>query len=93
MAQYTKEFKLTIVKLAESGMSTGELSKEYEIDRGTINRWRREHKSGREAFTGHGKASLSAEEKRIRELERQLKDITMERDILKKAVHIFSKKD
>jgi transposase-like protein len=36
---------------------------------------------------------MSFEQKRIRELESQLADATVERDILKKAVRIFSKND
>lgn len=47
--------------------------------------------SGELAFPGHGKISLTPEQKRIRELEKKLKDTEMERDILKKAMAIFSR--
>jgi transposase-like protein len=43
------------------------------------------------AFPGHGRLSLTAEQKKFRELEKRLRDVTLERDILKKAVAIFSK--
>lgn len=86
--KYTKEFKLTLIKLVESGQSKADVSKEYEVDRGVLGRWLREHKSDKEAFTG---ISLSTEQKTIRELEKKLRDMTIERDILKKAVYIFSR--
>jgi transposase len=87
---YTEEFKLTIVKLAESGQPTKVLSEEYGICKSTINAWRRSYKRN---ASGKVAKELSADEKRIRELEKQLKDAQLERDILKKAVCIFSRRD
>jgi len=90
MTTYTEEFKLTIVKLAESGRPTKELSQEYGVGYSTINNWRRAYrKNGNSNVT----TQMSSEQKRIRELEKQLADATLERDILKKAVRIFSRKD
>ncbi len=55
-------------------------------------RWRREYRSCENlAFPGHGKESLTEQERRIRDLEKELQDTRMERDILKKAIAIFSK--
>ena len=34
---------------------------------------------------------ITEEQKKIRDLEKRLRDAEMERDILKKAMHIFSK--
>jgi transposase len=42
-------------------------------------------------FSGNGKAKANSEQERIAELERKLKDAELERDILKKAIGIFSK--
>ena len=51
MKTYTKEFKQTLVKLAESGHSTKDLAKEYGVSKSTINTWRRAYKSqGEESF-------------------------------------------
>jgi len=49
------------------------------------------HESGELVFPGHGKIALPPDQKRIRELEKKLKDTEIERDILKKAMAIFSK--
>lgn len=90
MTTYSEEFKLTIVKLAESGRPTTELSQEYGVGKSTINNWRRAYRNN---GTNKVTVEMSSEQKRIRELERQLADATLERDILKKAVRIFSKND
>src|SRR5690625_1845602 len=90
MTTYSEEFKLTIVKLAESGRPVAELSREYDVGKSTINYWRRSY---RKNANNKVTAQMSPDQKRIRELEKQLKDATLERDILKKAVHIFSRND
>ena len=46
---------------------------------------------GEMAFPGHGNMTLTEEQKLIRELEKKLPDTDMERDILKKAMAIFSR--
>ena len=56
-------------------------------------RWRREYQmaKGKPVFPVNGVEALTDEQKRIRELEKELRDTQMERDILKKAMAIFSK--
>ncbi len=57
-----------------------------------LHRWRLQmRKQGQIAFSGHGNQALTDDQRRIKDLERQLKDAEMERDILKKALAIFSK--
>ena len=91
--QYSKAFKLMIVDLLESGQSARTISEEYELNDSMIRRWKREHLGNKESFTGKGNISLTAEEKEIRRLQKELREMQMERDILKKAVSIFSKSD
>jgi transposase len=45
------------------------------------------------AFGGNGKKQLTEEQKELARLKRELDDVKMERDILKKAVSIFSMSD
>jgi transposase-like protein len=55
-------------------------------------RWRREQRTRDGlAFPGHGREALTPQEQKIREIEKKLKDAEMERDILKKAMAIFSR--
>ncbi len=90
---YEKEFKLMIVELLEAGQSVKSVSEEYQLNDSMIRRWRREHKSEKEAFTGKGTPSLTPQEKEISRLRKELRVVQEERDILKKAVSIFSKGD
>ena len=87
---YDKEFKKTIVSLLESGKSVLELSTEYSVSLSSINRWRKEF--SKEKNTDSSKDDLESKLK-IKALEKALKETTLERDILKKAVSIFSKSD
>ena len=83
-----------IVELLQSGQSSKKICLEYNIDMSMLNRWRREFENkDRPVFTGNGVASLSDHEKELQALRRQLADVTEERDILKKAVNIFSRDD
>ena len=67
--------------------SVAEIFKEYTLKKATVYRWLKEFKSETGAFKDE--ATL-AYEKEIRKLKKQLKDTQEERDILKKAVSIFS---
>jgi len=91
--KYDKEFKIMISELLLSGQSARSLSEEYGVDQSTIRNWKKLYQGDKEAFTGSGNPSLTPEEKEIRRLKKLLKDAEMERDILKKAVGIFSASD
>ncbi len=69
-----------------------ELARELGIDRSVLNRWIREFTdSGDSSFPGHGK--LSPQDEEIRRLKRELERVTEERDILKKAMGVFSRRE
>ena len=87
---YTREFKLEAVHLLEtSGRSAAQLERELGIGSGCLSRWKREFaEEGENAFPGHGR--LAPDQERIRQLERENEILRQERDILKKAVAIFS---
>ena len=87
---YTKEFKLEALKLLEnSGKSAAELERELGIGKSNLSRWKRECQEAEEqAFPGQGR--VSAEEQRLRELERENAILRQERAILKKAIAIFT---
>ncbi len=88
---YSREFKLEAIRLAEtSGKSMRQLEQELGIGEGCIRQWKRKLKTeGEHAFPGHG--NLPPDEERMRQLERELEIVRQERDILKKAVAIFSR--
>ena len=92
--KFDREFKQMVVELSKTRDDISVLAKELDIGVDLIYRWRREAADhAGESFPGNGKQLLSDEQKKISQLEKELKDIQMERDILKKAVGIFSKND
>lgn len=89
--KYDNEFKVMVVELLQSGRTAKELSSEYDINEGIIRRWKREHTAKSGDFSK--KRVMSSEELELKILKKELREVRLERDILKKAVSIFSKSD
>ena len=87
----TKEFKEAAAKkVVEQGEAQAAVARNLGVTAGQIHRWVTEYKqNGATSFPGKGK--LRPEDERIRALEAQVKRVTMERDILKKATAYFAK--
>ena len=82
------------VELSKSRDNLNELARELGIRVELIYRWRTEFlDKGEGCFPGHGKPKHTPEEAEIARLKKQLGDVEMERDILKKAINIFSRGD
>ncbi len=90
---YDADFKRNAVLLTEeAGRTITNVAENLGISRDLLYRWRREYRAMRgDAFPGRGIESISDQERKIRELEKKLKETEMERDILKKAMAIFSR--
>lgn len=91
---YTEEFKRDAVKLSiNSDKNCTEIAEDLGINYNNLIRWRKKYRdNGDLAFPGKGKQKLTQEQQKIKDLENELKEAKLERDILKKAVAIFSKK-
>lgn len=89
--KHDNEFKVMIVELLKSGSKPKELGEEYSLNPGMISRWKREFAASSGDFSK--KKVLSIEAQELKALKKELRDVTIERDILKKAVSIFSKSD
>ena len=88
--KYSKEFKIKAVELSNVRGNTKEIAMELGISVDLIYRWRRELEQHPDiAFSGNGVKQLTEDQKELERLRKQLKDVTIERDILKKAVSIF----
>lgn len=91
---FDKAFKLMVVELHKNGKSSREISRDLDIPADMVRRWSREYSAwGDSSFTGNGKPVLSPDQREIIDLKKALKEAQIERDILKKAVSIFSKSD
>jgi transposase len=85
-----KEFKIEAVRLAsEPGNTQAGIERDLGISQGIISRWKRELlNNGEQAFPG--KDHLKPDDDQLRRLKRDNERLRRERDILKKAVAIFS---
>ena len=88
---YDKEFKLNAVNLFLSkDLSYRQLSEELDVPTSTLSGWVNQHqKDGNEAFPGKG--HLKPTDAELAQLRKELAIAREERDILKKALGIFSK--
>ena len=91
---YDREFKQMAVELSKARDNVPEVAKELGIRSEILSRWRREAARYAEgSFPGKGNPAQTDSEKEIARLKKKLHDAELERDILKKAVGIFSKND
>jgi transposase len=83
---FTPDFKQNAVDLCRrSGKSECQVAREVGIPQSTLNRWMRQA-----AATPAGSSRFLATEK-LKVLRREVEQVRMERDILKKAVVFFAK--
>jgi len=92
--QFTQEFKKEAVEYSlSSGKTTEEVARDLGISPHNLKRWRFQYrKDGELAFPGHGRENFTPQDEKVRKLQKELQDTTIERDILKKALAIFTKK-
>jgi len=91
---YSKQFKLDVIQQSYQRDNIRELADELGIDPGLIYAWRSKYKQQpQQPFPGKGIPSRTPEENQLAELKKELADVRMERDILKKAMGIFTKKN
>jgi|TARA_B110000908_G_scaffold129587_1_gene152312 transposase len=89
---YDTTFKAKAVELSNERSNISELARELGIRVSMLYKWRKEYEEfGTGSFPGKGTLKQTPEQKKISELEAKLKDAELERDILKKAIGIFSK--
>jgi transposase-like protein len=91
--RYDAEFKRNAIALSEEpGRTAHSVEQSLGIANGLIGNWKRQlSTNGSLAFPGNGIEALTPDQRKIRDLEKQLYDAEMDRDILKKALAIFSK--
>lgn len=86
--EYTDDFKKESVRLFESGnVSRAQVARELGVNQHTFYNWIEKY-GNKPKDPDVCSEDLSAENRRLR---RELKRVELERDILKKAVSIFSK--
>ena len=92
--EFTPEFKARAVHLVlTEKLTKTRVAKDLDVDPQNISRWVKLHEKSlleqRPAFTGRGIPALNEQEKRIKELEREVYVLRQEREILKAATKFF----
>jgi len=91
-AYYTKELREEAVKLVtESGLNVPEVGRRLLIAPSTISYWVRAKKEGKLSDVGKGQRSLTETEMELARVKRELAQVKMERDFLKKAAAYFAR--
>ena len=85
-------FKRDAIRLVlEENRPVSKVARDLGMHPNTLHRWIKEYRdAGEDAFPGHGR--LLPQDEEVRRLKRALEQVTEERDILKKAMAVFSRR-
>ena len=90
--KFDANFKREAVRLITTGgRRASVVARNLGISANLLHRWKKQYMED-PAYAFPGKGHLKPEDEELRRLKKQLADVTEERDILKKALAIFSKK-
>ena len=85
---YPPEFRRRIIDLAHAGRSVSELAREFQVARQSIMNWVKQD----DLDAGRRTDGLTSEESaEVTKLRRRVRELEMERDILKKAAAWFAR--
>lgn len=89
---YSRDLKFAAMHALDAGATTNEVARKYAVAPKLIERWRGEWRAkGSEAFPGiscrGANSTAVTDAQRIAELERKIGQLTMENDVLKKALY------
>jgi|TARA_B110000902_G_scaffold218036_1_gene251650 transposase len=90
--KYSKEFKLDAISLVLNQQYTrSEAARSLEVNPNLITRWIKEYEQDNDgqAFRGNGK--LTPEQEEIRQLKAKVRQLEMDKNILKEATVFFAK--
>ena len=89
--RYTKELREEAVKLVTEGkLSLPEAARRLSLPPSTLGNWIKANKAGRLEEIGSGYRPLTKLELELARTKKELADVKMERDILKKAAAYFA---
>jgi len=80
MRKYSEDFKREAVRMIHDGQPVASLSRELGVSQGVLHNWKKKDYEGATEI-----------EKEIIALKKKLREVEMERDILKKAAIYFAK--
>lgn len=88
---FSKKYKLDVIQQSYRCDNIKELAVELDLRPELVYRWRAQYKDQPDiSFPGQGNPKQTPEEKENAKLRKELTDVKTERDILKKALPVFS---
>jgi len=85
--QYTRDFKIGVIREVESGKTLAQVSRENGIHPSLVVKWKKEYfRDPENAFRGNGNGKAYKEQARMAELERLVGQLYAENEFLKKAL-------
>ena len=91
-SRYTKEFRLEAVKqVVEGKEAAGVVAKRLSLPKSTLENWVRAFNAGKLGEVGGAQRPVSEKDQELSRLRRELAEVRMERDLLKKAAAYFAK--
>ena len=89
---FTKEFKEEAVRMVtEGGLSIPEVGRRLSIPKSTLAHWVKIAREGGLSDAGKRQRPVTEEQMEVARLKREVAELRMERDILKKAAAYFAK--
>jgi transposase len=89
---YTPEFRAEAVKLVETtGMSVAKAAKQLSMPKSSLDNWVRAAREGKLSEVGKGQRLPSELELELARTRKELAEVKMERDLLKKFATYFAK--
>ncbi len=86
--QFSREFKLQVMREIENGIPAAQVSRQHQIGESLLHKWKKQYrKDPHNAFNGAGKPS--SQDARISDLERTIGQLYLENAFLKKTVNHF----
>lgn len=90
--RYTKEFREEAVKMVKEGnIALAEVARRLSLPPSTLGNWVKAYKAGKLTEVGKTQRPLTEVEMENHRLKRELAEMRMQRDILKKAAAYFAK--
>jgi transposase len=87
--KYSREFKIEAVQLLNAGKSATQVAKDLGVSDVSLAKWKKQLQAEPEhAFPGKGK--MLPQDAELRSLQREVARLRMEKEILKKAIAMFS---
>ncbi len=86
---FTPEFKIEVAQLViDQGYSVREASSAMDVGKSAVDRWVQQLKNERNGTANHSNA-ITPDQRKIQTLEKRIKQIELEKEILKKATALL----